>query len=292
MKDMRINAGEIELQVRDYPNAGDAILFLHYGGGNMVMWQDVVPFFRDDFHIVLVDLRGHGKSDKPKEGYHIDVMAEDVVKVLEFLGIEKAHVVGSSLGAEVGLSLAANHPDKVRSLVCEGALFNEWGPYGLCEGTQAAFEVHAKEKLESLRNRQENAYSSVDEMIAEKKKFFDKYNWWNETLEAVIRYDAIKREDGKYVESWGRIALQYEIHFMFYNFGEYYQRVQCPVLMMSDLYPGQDERELAIMDALFKLVKQGKIVRVPQWVHPYGWMITPEAGSRVVKAFLNEIQEK
>ena len=290
MKDMRIETGKIELQVREYPNAGDAILFLHYGGGNLVMWRDVVPFFQDDFHIVLVDLRGHGKSDKPKEGYHIDDMAEDIVEVLDFLGIEKAHVVGSSLGAEVGLSLAANHPDKVRSLVCEGALFNEGGPYGLWEGTQAAFEEYAKEKIDSLRNRQENTYDSVDEMIAEKKKFFDKYNWWNETLEAVIRYDAIKREDGKYVESWGRIVLQYDIHFMHYNFGEYYQRVLCPILMMSDEYHGQDERELAIMNALFKLAKRGKIVRVSQWVHPFGWMITPEAGSRAVKAFIKEIQ--
>jgi len=287
MKNIRVDTGEIELQVRDYPHDGKAVLFLHFGGANMVMWRDVVPYFHDDFRVVLIDLRGHGKSDKPQEGYHIDDMAGDVVAIMESLKINKVHIVGSSLGAEVGLSLAANYPDKVRSLVCEGALFNESGPYGLWEGTQEDFIKHAQEKIETLRNKPEKTYDSVDALVAEKKQFFDKHNYWNDTFEAVVRYDAIEKPDGKYVESWGRIALPYTIHYLFYNFAEYYERVQCPVLMMPDEYPGQDERELAIMDGLFKLIKRGKIARVPEWVHPYGWMITPKEGSMAVLKFLS-----
>ncbi len=289
MKDRLVNTGKIRLQVREYTNSAEAIIFLHYGGGNMMIWQDVVPFFQDDFHILLIDLRGHGKSDKPKENYHIDDMAEDILGVMDTLGIVNAHVVGSSLGAEVGLSMAANHPNRVLSLVCEGALFNESGPFGLWEGTQDAFDAYAQEKLEKLRYRPEKAYNSIDELVAEKKQFFTKHGWWNDTMEAVVRYDAIEREDGKFVESWGRIAMQYTKHYLYYNFGEYYKRVQCPLLMMPDEIPGQDEKELAIMNALFQLVKHGKIVRIPGWVHPFGWMITPEAGSLAVRSFLEEI---
>jgi len=286
---MEIKAGDIKLNIEEFPNDGEAVIFLHYGGGNLVMWRDVMPFFQDDFHVILVDLRGHGRSDKPETGYHIDDMAADVAGVMDALGIKKAHVVGSSLGAEVGLSLAANHPDRVRSLVCEGALFNEGGPYGLWEGTQEEFNVYAKEKIEFLRNKPKKAYSSIDELVSEKKNFFEQRGWWTETMEAAIRNGAIERDDGSFIESWQRIALQYAKHSYYYNFGDYYERVQCPVLMMPDVYPGQDERELAIMDALFRLVKHGKIIRVPEWVHPFGWMITPESGSRAVLSFFVEI---
>ena len=105
-----------------------------------MMWQRVIPNFQDHYRLVLVDLRGYGKSDKPGTGYHIDELAGDVIGVMEHLHLERAHIVGSSLGAEVGLSMAANYPKKVISLVCDGALANEYGPYGLWGGSQADFE--------------------------------------------------------------------------------------------------------------------------------------------------------
>jgi pimeloyl-ACP methyl ester carboxylesterase len=130
MKEQQVDVNGIRLQVREYEHEGETIIFLHYGSGNLMMWQGVVPYFQDTYRLALIDLRGHGKSDSPQDGYHIDQMATDVAGVIEYLGLTGAHVVGSSLGAEVGLSLAANYPDKVVSLVCEGALYSEYGPYG------------------------------------------------------------------------------------------------------------------------------------------------------------------
>ncbi len=66
MHDLRVNAGGIELQIREYERKGEAIIFLHFGGGNLMMWQRVVPHFQADYRLILVDLRGHGKSDKPR----------------------------------------------------------------------------------------------------------------------------------------------------------------------------------------------------------------------------------
>jgi len=56
--------------------------------------------------------------------------------------------------------------------------------------------------------------------------------------------------------------------------------------MLPDTYPGQNEREKEVMEGLFKLVKKKKIVSVPGWVHPFGWMLTPENVSRVILEFL------
>lgn len=128
MQALRVTVAGIELQIREHERDGDAIIFLHFGSGNLMMWQQVVRFFQDRYRLLLVDLRGHGHSDRPETGYHIDEMARDVVEVMALVKIERAHIIGSSLGAEVGLSMAANYPEKVISLVCEGALYSEYGP--------------------------------------------------------------------------------------------------------------------------------------------------------------------
>jgi len=67
----------------------------------------VVPFFQDDYRLILVDLRGLGRSDKPAKGYHIDDMTGDIAAIMEKLGVKETHIVGSSMGAEVSLSMAA-----------------------------------------------------------------------------------------------------------------------------------------------------------------------------------------
>ena len=112
MKEHQIEVNGIRLQVREDASESETIVFLHFSGGNLMMWEGVLPYFQNRYHLITLDLRGHGKSDSPKAGYHINQMAADVVGVMEQLGVQKAYIVGSSLGAEVGLSLPANYPEK------------------------------------------------------------------------------------------------------------------------------------------------------------------------------------
>ena len=161
MKEMLVKVNQIELQINEYEGEGDAIIFLHFSGANLIMWQRAIPYFQDRYRLILVDLRGHGKSDKPETGYHIDEMARDVIGIMQHLKLERAHIVGSSLGAEVGLSLAANDPGKVLSLACDGALSSEFGPYGTWEGSEADFEEHVARELEKMHNAPETTYPFI-----------------------------------------------------------------------------------------------------------------------------------
>lgn len=290
MKDQRIDLGEVAIQIRQYEYEGDAIIFLHFGGGNLMMWRDIVPFFEGRYHLILFDLKGHGKSDKPKTGYHIDELAGEVLAVLDQLDVSKTHIVGSSLGAEIGLSLAANYPDRVLSLVLGGALFSEAGPYGLWGGTDEEFEAHAAERLEKLKSTPPTLFASIDELIAASQAAFEEYGWWSDTFAEVKRYDAIQTEDGQYRSSWGIIAADYTQHYLFCRVEDYYRRLQCPILMLADTYPGQDDREKDIMHGLFDLAgKRGQIVAPPEWVHPFGWMLTPQPVSEAILSFYNKI---
>ena len=95
---------------------GDPVVILH---GLMASLEAVAPLadsLSTDHRIVALDLRGHGRSDKPSDpGAYGHEMGEDVVRLLDHLGIARAHLVGHSMGAVVSAYVASRHPDRVAS---------------------------------------------------------------------------------------------------------------------------------------------------------------------------------
>ncbi|TQL68003.1 3-oxoadipate enol-lactonase [Nocardioides albertanoniae] len=92
-------------------------------GSTMSMWDAQVDALTEHFRVVRYDTRGHGGSPVPQGPYDIDDLADDVVSLLDSLGVEKAHFVGLSLGGMTGMRLAARNPERVDRLVllCTGA---------------------------------------------------------------------------------------------------------------------------------------------------------------------------
>src|SRR5690606_12409753 len=82
---------------------------------------------RDGNRVVLLDLLGHGRSDKPTRAseYRIDAYTDQVMALLDHLGVDEAVLAGMSLGANVSLFAASRHPDRVRGLVLEMPVL-EW----------------------------------------------------------------------------------------------------------------------------------------------------------------------
>jgi pimeloyl-ACP methyl ester carboxylesterase len=82
---------------------------------------------KNDFRLVLIDARGHGRSDKPYGvSAYRDRMADDVVVVLDSLGVARAHFFGYSMGAMTGFSLAINHAERFHSFILGGMTPYEW----------------------------------------------------------------------------------------------------------------------------------------------------------------------
>lgn len=290
MQDKMINIGDIELHLREYPQARDAVIFLHYGGGNLMMWQRIVPYFQDKYRLVLIDLRGHGQSDRPQKGHSIDQMAEDVFQVMKRLQLDQAHIIGSSMGAEISLSLAAKYPNQVLSLVCDGGLYSASGPYGVWEGSDTEFQAHVQAEVEKRRDAPLRLFPSVNALVEDSKKMFAEAGWWNETFESVIRHDATRIDEGKYTNSWGLIAAEYMEDYLMYRFEDCYSKLRCPILMLPDTFHGLSPREKSAMEGLLKLTQHGRIVHIPGWIHPYGWMVTPGEVSKAVLDFYTEIK--
>jgi len=100
-------------------------LVLAYGlTGGLNCWRaiGIVDMLRNDFQLILFDARGHGKSDKPHEVSEYGLkMANDVVAVLDDIGIDKAHYFGYSMGARVGFWLAVRHATRFSSFILGGS---------------------------------------------------------------------------------------------------------------------------------------------------------------------------
>ena len=92
------------------------------------VWEAHVEVWSQQFHCITPDNRGVGQSDKPPGDYSSAMMADDYANLMDGLGIEKAHVVGCSMGSIIGQQLALRHPEKVQSLVlmCSWARCDEY----------------------------------------------------------------------------------------------------------------------------------------------------------------------
>ena len=98
-------------------------------GGDLNAWRSTgyTDALKDDFQLVLFDIRGHGRSDKTHE-VHAGKSnpADDVVAVLDSLDIPKAHFIGYSMGASVGFKQAISHPDRFHSFILGGMTPGPW----------------------------------------------------------------------------------------------------------------------------------------------------------------------
>jgi pimeloyl-ACP methyl ester carboxylesterase len=115
-----------------YVEAGDPmgppVLLVHGYTDNSRSWSLLAPHL-DGFRLIAVDLRGHGASEAPACCYGLDALARDLEGALDALGIERARVVGHSLGAMAAAVLAATAPERVERLVLiSGALAADAGP--------------------------------------------------------------------------------------------------------------------------------------------------------------------
>ena len=101
--------------------SGRPMVLLHGGLGSGEMFGPVLPALAEQHQVITVDLQGHGRTADIDRPIDIRLMADDIVALVDHLGLEKPDVVGYSLGGGVALFTAVKHPEKIGKLVCAAA---------------------------------------------------------------------------------------------------------------------------------------------------------------------------
>jgi pimeloyl-ACP methyl ester carboxylesterase len=110
---------------------GEPVIFLHGGLANADYWGLQIPPLARQYQVIVVDSRGHGRSTRDSRPFGYDLMADDVVALLDYLHIKRAAVVGWSDGGILGLDLALRYPERVSKVFAFAANTN---PTGVVDG--------------------------------------------------------------------------------------------------------------------------------------------------------------
>src|SRR5215204_90034 len=112
----RIDIGELSLNVEER-GSGEAFLFIPGLVGLLNAWEFQMAEFSKRYRCIAFDHRGAGDSDKPANAYATELIARDVIALMNTLGIDKAHVAGTSTGGCVLQNLAIDHPERLRCCI-------------------------------------------------------------------------------------------------------------------------------------------------------------------------------
>ncbi|MBD3615712.1 MAG: alpha/beta hydrolase [Gracilimonas sp.] len=105
----------------------DWVVFVHGAGGSSSIWFSQLRDFKKHFNVLMIDLRGHGKSKDLlqkyyEEDYSFEFISKDILEVLDHLKIEKAHFIGVSLGTIIIRTIGEIAPERVKSAILCGAI--------------------------------------------------------------------------------------------------------------------------------------------------------------------------
>jgi pimeloyl-ACP methyl ester carboxylesterase len=140
-----VDGAQIYYSIYGTPSATPPVILLHGGLGNSDHWANQVPALVEAKHeVIAIDSRGQGRSTRTNAKISYDVMASDVLAVMDALAVKQAAMVGWSDGGEIALKLAIHHPERVAKLFVFGSNYNSEGSKPRRNGPTPTFNAYAQ----------------------------------------------------------------------------------------------------------------------------------------------------
>jgi pimeloyl-ACP methyl ester carboxylesterase len=270
---------ELAISIALSEGIGREILCIHGLTANCRCWDTIAESLVPDFQIIAMDLRGRGLSGKPATGYSIDHHEGDILAVIDALKIDKACLMGHSLGAFISLAFAARHPDRVEKLV----LVDGGGMLPPDHGE------HFTKAIKTSLDRLGRLFPSVEDYLAPMREspFFRP---WSDSIEAYFRYEVEAVEGGVRTRHSLEMVIEESINLRGIDFTKYYPMIACPVLILRADQGLAGQKDLLLADEtalpMARAIADCRLVTVEGTNH-YSIIFQPnEDRDRKIRAFL------
>ena len=198
----RKRIGDIEIYYEIHGEGLQTLVMIRGLGSNLTAWYEQTPEFARHFRTVIFDNRGAGRTDKPDAPYSVRQMADDAAGLMDALGIQRAAVLGISMGGMIAQEFALAHQTKLTCLILGCTTF------GGAEAVRATPEVMdalvAGEKANAEQRRIQQRSAFTDYAINNRREIIEKHERvrmqylippfaYHRQIEAVMKYDVSKR---------------------------------------------------------------------------------------------------
>ena len=205
---------------------GEPVLMLHGGLANADYWGHQVRALQTHYQVIVMDSRGHGRSSRDAQPFGYDLMASDVLALMDHLGLKRVAIVGWSDGAIIGLDIAMHHPERVSKLFAFAANSDPSGVADIAKSDVFnAYIARAGEEYKRLSPTPNEYKTFVDEIT---KMWETQPSWTKADLGAIKvptwivdadHDEAIKRENTEFMAAnipGAGLLIQPEVsHFSF-----------------------------------------------------------------------------
>ena len=273
--------GDLKVRYLDWGGDGPPLLALH-GLASSAHWYDIVaPMLRDRYHIIAPDQRGHGQTTSAPSGYDWKTLSDDLVGLLDHIGMDVVAVMGHSWGGNVATNFAAYYPDRVsRLIMIEGGFFDG----RLFSGATWESFSHRVRPRDVTGNRQEFLERLRDQMG----------EIWSAELERIVQTMVYEDEDGQIQDILRPENHAQVIRAMWDDPASVtLPKIECPTLIVA-AGPAPDragtefaESRRRMVAAAEKNIKDCRVHWVPETIHDIGYH-KPQELAQVIGDFLAE----
>lgn len=239
---------------------GSPVLLLHGLGSSGLDWEYQIPALAAQHRVITLDIRGHGRSDKPRERYSIKGFSADVEALIEHLHLEPVHVVGLSMGGMIGFQLAVDHPQWLRSLCIVNS-----GPQVKVRSANEVWQWFKRWSLARLLSMQALG-QALGKLLFPRPDQAD--------LRRKIAERWARNDKRAYLASFDAIVG--------WGVQERLSRINCPTLVISG---DRDYTPVAVKQAYVKLICNARLVVIENSRHATP-LDQPEAFNRTLLQFI------
>ena len=275
------NVGELRIRYLDWGGNGSPVLALH-GLASSSHWDErVAARLSPGYRIIAPDQRGHGRTTQAPSGYDWQTMAQDLVGLLDHLGLDRVAVLGHSWGGHVATNLAARFPQRVSRLVLIDGGFQNGRL--LPDATEATFRARFGPR--DVSGNREDFLERLRIQLAE---------CWGEDLERIVQTMVYEDENGQI-----RDILQPDHHAQVLTAmwneppSEIIPQISCPILIVpagpqADRANTEFSRMREIMvSAAAHAARQAQVRWIPETIHDIGYH-KPQELAQIIQEFFEE----